>query len=100
MRNKIKRMHAEEQSIIHTTEECTAANTTASASEGVNPLPKSTDTSAKVSFNPLRAPEHASESVGKPSAYLIQFTTYKPQNTKLLLADHIKVTRNPIQLSF
>lgn len=44
---------------VHTTEECIAENTIISASEGLNPFPKSTDAVINSSFNCLRTPKHA-----------------------------------------
>lgn len=61
---------------FHTNKGCSTANTITSASEGFNPLPKSTDFWAKLSFNPLRTPKHDLESKGKLSAKVIHFITY------------------------
>lgn len=58
-----------------TTKECTAENTITSASEVLNPLPKSTDFVANSSFNLIRTSKHALESAGKLSANSIHFIT-------------------------
>ena len=61
---------------FHTSKGCSTENTITSASEGFNPLPKSTDFWANSPFNPLRTPEHDLESKGKLSANAIHFITY------------------------
>ena len=77
--NKCERIIYHERNRMHTTDECITEKTIISASEGVNPLPKSTEFRAKSLFNPLRASKHVGESIGKISAKLIHFITYNQQ---------------------
>lgn len=56
--NKCERIIYHERNRLHTTDECITEKTIISASEGVNPLPKSTEFRAKSLFNPLRASKH------------------------------------------
>lgn len=77
--SKCERIIYHERNRMHTTDECITEKTIISASEGVNPLPKSTEFRAKSLFNPLRASKHVEESIGKISAKLIHFITYNQQ---------------------
>lgn len=63
------------KAIMPTTAACSIENTITSASEGFNPLPRSTDFWTNSSFNCLRTSKHALESTGKLSENVIHFVT-------------------------